>query len=174
MWITGPKFQTKRKQKSSLEKTCKNVWEARRLSKGPCSSSPRAAALPSCFIVCNNLEERMAKVTPALCKHGEKKGKLGAVSLSFPTSYCRQYRYISISVCTVGIPMWDLLCYLKTVPQVYMLSNLFLWSFLLSSSLPLGNLRSPTWKVKSIPKDCIFVVYFNSFRMKKFFISFQQ
>lgn len=99
MWITGPKFQTKRKQKSSLEKTRKNVWEARWLSKGPCSSSPQATALPSCFIVCNNLEERMAKVTPVLCKHGEKKGKLGAVSLSFPTSYCRQYRYISISVC---------------------------------------------------------------------------
>lgn len=111
----------------------------------------------------------MAKVTPALRKHGEKKGKLGEVSLSLPTSYCRQYRYISLSVCTVGIPTWDLLCYLKTVPQVYMFSNLFLWSFLLSSSLSLGNLRSPTWKVKSILKDFIFVVYFNSFRMKKFF-----
>lgn len=50
-----------------------------------------------------------------------------------------------------------------------MLSNLFLWSFLSSFSLPLGNLKSPTLKVKSIPKDCIFVVYFNPFRMKIFF-----
>lgn len=62
-----------------------------------------------------------------------------------------------ISVCTVGIPTWDLLCTSKLSPKCTCCRTLSVWWALLSSSLPLGNLKSPTLKVKSIPKDCIFM-----------------
>lgn len=96
----------------------------------------------------------MTKAIPVLLKHGEKKGKLGAVSLLWPTSYSMQYYYISMYS---RYPHVRPALYLKTTPQVYMLSNLDPLMGSLVSSLPLGNLKSPILKVKSNPKDCIFM-----------------
>lgn len=47
--------------------------------------------------------------------------------------------------------------YLKTIPQVYMLSNLERLMGSLVLFFTSWKLKEPTLKVKSIPKDCIFM-----------------